>query len=149
MKVFALALLTFLNLRLFADTQPIPYTMEDRDRLLRVEESIKLLNSKMDEKFNAMYEKFNAIDSKFDSQNDRFDAIQKQIDFTNNLILTLIAGMLGSLIYMWWDRRSANAPLKDDIEMLQKKEKNLLKALKEYADSHPELKTIFDRAAIL
>lgn len=146
MKVFAIAFLTFFNLQLFADSQPIPYTMDDRDRLLRVEESIKLLNAKMDEKFNAIDLKFISQNDKFDA---RFDALQRQIDFTNNLILTLIAGMLGSLIYMWWDRRSANAPLKDDIETLQKKEKNLLKALKEYADSHPELKTIFDRAAIL
>ncbi|TAF77437.1 MAG: hypothetical protein EAZ53_02590 [Bacteroidetes bacterium] len=122
-----------------ADSTEIPYTIDDRDRLIRLE-------TRLDDGLKAINERFDSQNDKFDA---RFDALQRQIDFTNNLILTLIAGMLGSLIYMWWDRRSANAPLKDDIEILQKKEKNLLKALKEYADSHPELKTIFDRAAIL
>ncbi len=135
MKVKIISIILFLSFISKAETKEIPYTLDDRDRLLRVEESIQTLNIRFDD-----------LNSKFDS---RFDSIQKQIDFSNNLMLTLIAGLLGTVIYMWWDRRAANAPLKDAIEDESKKTKNLIKALKEYSDSHPELKTIFDRAAIL
>ncbi len=153
MKNKILVIVLFLGFIAKAETKAIPYTLEDRDRLLRVEENIKTLNvrfddlnSKIDKRFEDMISRF---DSKFDSLDSRFESIQKQIDFSNNLMLTLIAGLLGTVIYMWWDRRAANAPLKDAIEDESKKTKNLIKALKEYSDSHPELKTIFDRAAIL
>ncbi len=124
MKNKILVIVLFLGFIAKAETKEIPYTLDDRDRMIRLEVKVDALDS-------------------------RFESIQKQIDFSNNLMLTLIAGLLGTVIYMWWDRRAANAPLKDAIEDESKKTKNLIKALKEYSDSHPELKTIFDRAAIL
>lgn len=146
MKILVPSFLVFFSFSIFADSKEIPFTLEDRDRLIRLE-------TRIDEGFKSINERFESLDKRFESQNEkfesRFDAIQKQIDFTNSLIIALLAGILGSVFYMWWDRRSANAPLKDDIEALQKKEKNLLKVLKEYADTNPNFKSIFDRAAIL
>ncbi len=139
----------FLGFIAQAETKEIPYTLDDRDRMIRLESKVEEGFKAIDAKFDAINAKFDAQNAKFDAQNSRFDSIQKQIDFSNNLMLTLIAGLLGTVIYMWWDRRAANAPLKDAIEDESKKTKNLIKALKEYSDSHPELKTIFDRAAIL
>ena len=126
-----------------AENKEIPYTMEDRDRLIRleikVEEGFKAMEAKFDARFKAQDEKFDA----------RFDALQKQMDFLNSLMITLIASVIGSVFYMAWDRNRANAPLKEAIDEDRKKSQTLLKALKEYSDSHPELKAIFDRAAIL
>ncbi len=156
----------FINLSLFfcfkinADSKVIPYTMDDRDRMMRLEAKLEEGLKTIDAKFDAINAKFDAINSKFDSINSKFDAeskktdarfeaLQRQIDFTNNLILTLIAGLLGSIIYMWWDRRAANAPIKDAVELEAKKNKNIVLALKEYANINPEFKNIFDRAAIL
>ena len=121
------------------ENKDVSFTLEDRDRLIKTE-------VKVEEGFKSINEKFASIESKFES---KFESIQKQIDFTNNLILTMLASMVGTIVYMWWDRRSANAPLKDSIEDEKKKVNQLIKVLKEYSDSHPELKTLIDRAAIL
>ncbi len=139
MKTIFITLSLFFYFKINADSKVIPYTMDDRDRMMRLE-------AKLEEGFKTIDAKFDAINSKFDA---RFDALQRQIDFTNNLILTLIAGLLGSIIYMWWDRRAANAPIKDAVELEAKKNKNIVLALKEYANINPEFKNIFDRASIL
>ncbi len=128
MKTIFITLSLFFYFKINADSKVIPYTMDDRDRMMRLETKLE--------------EGLKTVDA-------RFDALQRQIDFTNNLILTLIAGLLGSIIYMWWDRRAANAPIKDAVELEAKKNKNIVLALKEYANINPEFKNIFDRAAIL
>ncbi|MDX2196528.1 MAG: hypothetical protein NW207_08925 [Cytophagales bacterium] len=135
-----------LVISIFANAKEIPFTTEDRDLLLRMEvrmtEGLKALHDKIDMQDQKYDAKFSAIDQ-------RFDAVQNQINFTNNLIITLIVSIIGSLVYMWWDRRTANAPLKDSIEEERTKLKKLLNTLKEYAENNPDFKKIFDKAAIL
>ncbi len=146
MKKYILLLFFVSLLKINADSKVIPYTMDDRDRMMRLEVKLEEGLKTIDAKFDAINSKFDAESKKSDA---RFEALQRQIDFTNNLILTLIAGLLGSIIYMWWDRRAANAPIKDAVELEAKKNKNIVLALKEYANINPEFKNIFDRAAIL
>ncbi len=135
MKNLILIFILFLSFISVAETKEIPYTLEDRDRIIRLESKVE--------------EGFKAIDAKFDAINAKFEGIQNQLNLISALIVTLVAGVLGSVAYMWWDRRLANAPIKEEIETEKRKYNTLVVALKEYSMNHPDLKKIFDNAAIL
>ncbi|MFN0047996.1 MAG: hypothetical protein ACKVOU_02605 [Cytophagales bacterium] len=130
----------------FAESKEIPYTLEDRERLIKLEVRVDEGFKAIEARFVAMDEKF---DGRFDSMQKQFDAVQKQIDFTNNLILTMIASLIGTVMYMWWDRSRANEPIKNDITEEKRKTQTMLNMLKEYSTNNPEFKAIFDRAAML
>ena len=139
MKFLKIILITSIPFFVFAQSNVVPFTLEDRDRLIKVEENLKSLETKMDIKFDSQ-------NSKFES---KFESLQKQIDFTNSLIITMIASLFGCVMYMWWDRRIANVPLKESIEEEKKKTLALLKILKDFAEKNKEFKEVFNNAAIL
>lgn len=148
MKSIILFKLLFLSIIYSAFCVQIP-RQDDKERLIRLEikmdEGFKSINYR----FEAIDKKFEAMDARFEAIDSKFEGIQNKLNLISALIVTLVAGALGSVAYMWWDRRLANAPIKEDIETEKRKISNLISALKEYSVSHPELKTIFDRAAIL
>ncbi len=150
-----LLIINFLILQQVNATQ-IPFTQDDKERLIRLEikmeEGFKSLDYRfqaIDKKFEALDTKFEAINSKFEAIDSKFEGIQNQLNLISALIVTLVAGVLGSVAYMWWDRRLANAPIKEEIETEKRKYNTLVVALKEYSMNHPDLKKIFDNAAIL
>ncbi len=136
-----LLIINFLILHQINATQ-IPFTQDDKERLIRLE-------IKMEEGFKSLDYRFQAIDKKFEAIDSKFEGIQNQLNLISALIVTLVAGVLGSVAYMWWDRRLANAPIKEEIETEKRKYNTLVVALKEYSMNHPDLKKIFDNAAIL
>lgn len=91
----------------------IPYTLADRERLIRIEERLSAMDIKFETKFNTLETKY---DVKFDSISKQLELTQKQNEFNGNLTIVLITCIFGSVAYMWWDRRSANKPLNDKIE---------------------------------
>ncbi|MFN0047997.1 MAG: hypothetical protein ACKVOU_02610 [Cytophagales bacterium] len=138
-KIYLTLLSSLFAMISFAESKEIAYTVEDRDRLIKLE-------VRVDEGFKAIEARFDAMDDKFDG---KFETLQKQIDFTNNLILTMIASLIGTVMYMWWDRSRANEPIKNDITEEKRKTQTMLNMLKEYSTNNPEFKAIFDRAAVL
>jgi len=151
MKSFFLTVIfIFIAVAAQSESKLIAYTMEDRDRMIRLEENLIAMDAKFESKFDSQNAKFEA---KFDAQNKlfeaKFDSLKKQMYFTNNLIMTMIASLIGPVDYMWWDRNRAHEPIKMAIEEEKRKTQSMLNMLKEYANVHPEFKSIFDRAAIL
>ncbi len=127
----------------------IPFTQDDKERLIRLEIKMEEGFKSLDYRFQAIDKKFEALDTKFEAIDSKFEGIQNQLNLISALIVTLVAGVLGSVAYMWWDRRLANAPIKEEIETEKRKYNTLVVALKEYSMNHPDLKKIFDNAAIL
>lgn len=91
----------------------IPYTLADRERLIRIKERLSAMNIKSETKFNTLETKY---DAKFDSISKQLELTQKQNEFSGNLTIVLITCIFGSVAYMWWDRRSANKPLNDKLK---------------------------------
>lgn len=95
----------------------VPYTLADRDRVIRIEAKMEVLEAKfgaLESKFGALESKMDGLESKMDV---KFESIQIQINQLSTLfywgfgiLITLFIFMMG---YMIWDRRTALQPALD------------------------------------
>jgi len=110
----------------------VPFTLEDRDRIIRLEENQK-------EGFKALMQ--------------RIDDTNKRIDDVINIMLwgfgVLFAGMMSLIGFVIWDRRSALAPAIRKTKELEEREEKIEKALKKLAEKNPEVKEALKEAGIL
>jgi len=126
---FMLILLLTSTLSLKAKEQlTVPYTLEDRDRTIRTESKMDALETKMDVKF---------------------EAVNARIDYLFWLQGVIVALILFTLGYTIWDRRTALQPALDKSLEAEAKSTNLIRVLREYAQSHPDLANILRSHGIL
>jgi len=118
-----LYLLLFVSSAIIAqdDNTPVPFTLADRDRIMRTEQRLDALEK--------------SIDQRFDAQNDKLDGIQTMLYF-------LLGSMIALMGFVLWDRRTAIAPV-------QREQKRLIKALEKYSDTEPKLAQILRETGIL
>ena len=142
------------------EQQEVPYTLADRDRVIKIETKISSVENEMNSQRNEMSSLRNEMSSLRNEMNARFESIdkqfvyqQKQIDDLKTLfywgfgiIITLIIFMLG---YMIWDRRTALKPALSSAEEAKNKTGSLIIALREYARSHPDLADILRTYGLL
>jgi len=126
---FMLILLLTSTLSLKAKEQlTVPYTLEDRDRTIRTESKMDALETKMDVKF---------------------ETVNARIDYLFWLQGVIVALILFTLGYTIWDRRTALQPALDKSLEAEAKSTNLIRVLREYAQSHPDLANILRSHGIL
>ena len=126
---FMLILLLTSSLSLKAKEQlTVPYTLEDRDRTIRTESKMDALETKMDVKF---------------------EAVNARIDYLFWLQGVIVALILFTLGYSIWDRRTALQPALDKSLEAEAKSTSLIRVLREYAQSHPDLANILRSHGIL
>lgn len=97
-KIFVAAIFLLPVLTAASQIKEIPYTMDDRDRLIRLEEQLKAMNDKWDTKFEAMDDKINKL---------------------YTLIYFVPGGIFGLIGLILWDSRSYIKPVKEDIYQLR------------------------------
>lgn len=131
---FILAIIMFINPVI--DAKDIPFSQEDRDRLIRlemkVEEGQRSLQRQID-------------DLKLSTQ--------RQFENLYTLMLWgfgILFGGMGILIgFVIWDRRTALAPAIRKNKELEEREELIEKALKEYARENPKLTEILKGLGIM
>jgi cytochrome b subunit of formate dehydrogenase len=99
----------------------VPFTLEDRDRLIRLEEGQKALNQRIDE------------------QSKRIDDLKDLIYIVIGAIIAQTIGVVGFVI---WDRRTAITPVTKITKEIEEKEERVEKILREYARREPRLAEI-------
>jgi predicted nucleic acid-binding Zn-ribbon protein len=123
-------LLIFTSLPAQDNNTPVPFTLGDRDRLMRNEQNLKSLRIEMNAKFEAVNAKFEAIDKRFDAIDNRFvaidnrfsamdskfDSLQKQIDYNSTLLFVLLAAVMSLIGFVIYDRRTAIKPVQKEQE---------------------------------
>ena len=106
----------------------VPFTLQDRDRLIQIEEK---LNSQQKE-----------IASLRETMDDKFEAMDDKLDKLYTLIYFILGGVFGLIGLIMWDRRFYIKPVKEDIAELQN-------ALKEYSKEQPKLAEILRSHGLL
>ena len=101
----------------------VPFTLEDRDRLIRMEAELKALSK--------------SVDTRFEEMNKRIDEVNRKIDMLFNF-LWIITGIFTTITvatigFAIWDRRTTLKPFEDKIRKLEDKDKAFLEALKSLA----------------
>ena len=80
--------------------QEVPYTLEDRDRLIRVEATLKEFKESVDKRIEG-------VDERIDSVDKRIERLETVMMGGFGLLFTSMIGLVG---FVLWDRRSALAP---------------------------------------
>jgi len=122
--------------------EEVPYTLEDRDRLIRVETKIEELDSR-----------FEQIDKRFEQVERRFEQVERRIERLENVMIwgfgLLFTTMIGLVGFVLWDRRTALSPAIRKNKELEERNDKIEKALKEYAYKEPKLAEILRNVGLM
>ncbi len=137
-----------INPKVFA--KDIPYTLEDRDRLIRIEISLKEFKESVDRRFESIDKRFEQIDKRFEQVDKRSDGIERRLERLETVMMwgfgLLFTSMMGMVGFVLWDRRSVVTPVvramkekEGEMEALIKREKAVEEILREYAKGDERL----------
>ena len=141
MKKLIAILFIMLSASLFAQEE-VPFTLEDRDRLIRLEAEQKALRNEMNARFESIENEFG---TKLESQQSQIDDLKIMFRWGFSILITL---MLFTLGYIIWDRRTALNPIRERVEQ-DKIEVDKIKAvLKEMGESDQKIAEILKRTAM-
>ncbi|GIV23465.1 MAG: hypothetical protein KatS3mg025_1124 [Bacteroidia bacterium] len=132
-----------ISLLLWAQQPPentvVPFTLSDKERLIRLESQLQALASQLEAHKEATQAQLQDIRA-------RLDRLEERMDMQFYALLGAIVGMAGAIIgAIFWDRRKTLQPLEQKIAEIQKDTSRLtglLHALHEYAKNHPDLATL-------
>ncbi|GAB4128926.1 MAG: hypothetical protein Fur0027_13010 [Raineya sp.] len=137
----------------FAQERSVPFTLEDRDRLIKLEQKIDAI----DKRFEQIDRRFEQVDKRFEElRNDMNARFEQQNNFFMiivGLFTTITAATIG---FALWDRRtmirsfeSKMKIVEEEIALLRRDNKNLLESLKELAKTDARLAEILKQFNIL
>ena len=97
-----------------AGIKEVPYTIDDRDRIIRTEQKVESVKTEMNARFETVNEQFGSVDNKFESVDRRFDAMDKRFDQLFNFLWAIngifTAMMVSIFGFAFWDRKLSLAP---------------------------------------
>ena len=134
-KYLLMILFLFYCLTSFTQSRAVPFTLEDRDRIIQTEIEVKSLRNEMNVKFESMETRFESMETRFDSQ-------QKQLDNIYILLIFILGAVFSLIGFVIWDRRTA-------IKPVQREQEKLIEALKEYSRNHNDLGEILKKTGVL
>ncbi|MEI6435042.1 MAG: hypothetical protein WCP32_09375 [Bacteroidota bacterium] len=127
--VFYLLMLPVIGM---TETKEIPFTLDDRDRIIRTEQKVESVKTEMNMRFEAMDKRFEAIDKRFD----------QLFNFLWAIIGIFTAMMVSIFGFAFWDRKLSLAPLK-------KEDQRIVSALVDFAKFQPKLTESLKNAGLL
>ncbi len=163
-KIIVILFFASLVLQGFAQSREVPFTLDDRDRIMRTEEKLDALQGEVSIKIeslrNEMNAKFDAIefgmDAKFDAVDQRFEAMEIKLDAMNSQFAPLywamgifIAISLFTLGYIIWDRRTALYPVQDKTRDHEERLRKIEYVTKEQAKKDPAFAELLKLAGLL
>jgi len=136
-------LLVLLPLFIHAEVKEIPFTLDDRDRIIRTEQKVEAVKTEMNARFESVDKQFSGFRSEI---NARFEAIDNRFDQLFNYLWAFIgiftAMMVSVFGFAFWDRKLSMRPMKEE-------QRKMMLVLREYADHQPRLREILKNAGLL
>ena len=124
----------------------VPYTLEDRNRLIRVESEQKALRNEMNSLRNEMNARFESIDKRFELMYDQIKDIKTFLYWGFGVLFTFMAALMG---FVLWDRRTVLTPVQRKTEMVEKNNEKIIEALQTLAKNDTKLASILRSVGIL
>ncbi len=122
-----------------AEAKEIPFTLDDRDRIIRTEQKVEALQSQMNTRFEAVNDQFISVDKRFEAMDKRFDQLFNFLWAIIGIFTTMMISVFG---FAFWDRKLSLAPLK-------KQDQKILSVLVDYSKTQPKLLEILKNAGLL
>lgn len=124
---------------LLGQSQEVPFTMQDRDRLIQVEANVKGLRNEMNTNMKAIDQRFENIEKRLDDQ-------KTFLYWGFGILFSFMLFLVGFVI---WDRRGMIKPVREDMDNLKKENEKLKEIFRKQAESHPQLREMLKNAGIL
>jgi hypothetical protein len=129
-----------LPLILKAELNKIPFTIDDRDRIIRTEQKVEALNTKIEIKVDGLRSEMNGkFDGLRSEMTARFDQLFNFLWAIIGIFTTMMVSVFG---FAFWDRKLSLAPIRRENE-------KTLNILREYAKHQPKLLEILKNAGLL
>jgi hypothetical protein len=141
-KLFIIIIFSGLIFQAFAQTREVPFTLDDRDRIMRTEERIESLRNEMNAKFDAVETRFEALETKIDAVNSKFEPLY----WAFGILITLMFFILGFII---WDRRTALNPIQHKTYSIEERMNKLENVFREQAKKDPAFAELLKIAGLL
>jgi len=141
-----LLIITIVGLPSISFGQEVPYTLEDRERLVRLE-------TKFQEGQQTINQRFEKVDQQFNNVNQRIDDLREDMRDMRNFMLwgfgILFGGIFGLMTIVIWDRRTALTPAVKKTKELEQREDLIEKILKDFAIAEPRLAEVMKSTGLL
>jgi hypothetical protein len=119
-----------------AETKEIPFTLDDRDRIIRTEQNLESLRTEMKTRFDGVKSEMN---TRFENMDKRFDQLFNFLWAIIGIFSTMMISVFG---FAFWDRKLSLAPMKREEEKIKT-------VLRELSRSQPKLAEIMRQAGML
>ena len=129
LKQNLLILMFLLPSLLQAMDKEIPFTLDDRDRIIRTEKKVEALDAKIDSKVDGLRSEMNA----------RFDQLFNFLWAIIGIFTTMMVSVFG---FAFWDRKLSLAPVKKD-------QARIIESLRQLSETQPKLREILKNAGLL
>ena len=131
----------------YALTRDVPFSMDDRDRMIRTEMKVETLDLKIDSKVDGlrseMNTRFEAADKQMAGLRSemaaRFDQLFNFLWAIIGIFTTMMVSIFG---FAFWDRKLSLSPLK-------KEDQRIVAVLVNFAKTQPKLTEILKNAGLL
>lgn len=148
-KIIAISIFIIASFQLFSQSTEVPFTLEDRDRIIKLEEKVNSNNEKIESLRNEMNAKFEGIDNRFDAMESRFDAMESRFEGIYWMLGIIVTIVLFTLGYMIWDRRTALYPVQQKSFEHEERLRKLEHVAKEQAKKDPSFAELLRVAGLL
>jgi len=123
--------------------EEVPFTLEDRDRLIRIETSLKEFKESVDKRLEEFRE---SVDKRFEQVDKRFEQMMTFMWILASVFGGLVAVTIGFAI---WDRRTALSPALRRSGELEEREERVERVLRELAQEDPKVAEALRHAGLL
>ncbi len=148
-KLLTIIILLGLVFQALAQTREVPFTLDDRDRIMRTEERVESLRNEMNAKFEAVETKFEALETKIQALETKIDAVNSKFEplyWAFGILITLMFFILGFII---WDRRTALNPIQHKTQTIEDRMNKLENVYREQAKKDPAFAELLKIAGLL
>lgn len=92
---------------------PVPFTLADRDRLIKLEVKVEEMDKKNEAKFDALQKQIDILQKHLDEQQKQINRVQDEIHWVIGLII-------GLFVFILWDRRTYLRPLEKKVMSIER-----------------------------
>jgi hypothetical protein len=133
-------LVTILGSAFVVQAKEVPFTQEDRDRLIRLEVTMKEFKESVDKRFEQ-------VDKRFEQIEKRFDQIITFMWMIVGIFTAITASTIGFAI---WDRRSMIRPFESRVKELEEgKIDKVISSLRALAETDTKVAEVLRRYNLL
>ena len=129
------------------------FTQEDRERLVRLEATLKVFMQQVDKRFTELREdmnkRFEQVDKRFEQVDKRFEQMMNFLWMLVGIFTTLTGVVIG---FAYWDRRTIVRKARDEaIEAIEKEGRlsDLIKALRKLASEEKRVAVVLRSFGLL